>query len=107
MRLKLGTLMLAMYASSAALAQTCTPTAITPYVLVNGGSWTQTSSASVKVGDWAILGPQPTSGGSWSWSGCGTSGSSREQTITPTTACTATATYTNSCGAKTTQAFSM
>ncbi|HEY9108074.1 MAG TPA: hypothetical protein VIN58_15435, partial [Roseateles sp.] len=79
MRLKLGTFLLALSFGSAALAQTCTPTAITPYVLVNGGSWTQTTSASVPSGSWAILGPQPVSGGSWSWSGCGTSGSSREQ----------------------------
>jgi hypothetical protein len=101
--------MLAVVASagSPALAQTCTPTAITPYVLVNGGSWQQTASATVKAGDWAILGPQPVSGGSWSWSGCGTSGASREQTITPTAACTATATYTNSCGARTQQAFAI
>jgi hypothetical protein len=75
--------------------------------LVNGGSWQQTPSATVKAGDWAILGPQPVSGGSWAWSGCGTSGASREQTVRPTAACTATATYTNACGAKTQQAFSI
>jgi len=89
-----------------ALAQTCTPTAITPYVNING-TWTQTSSATLKSGTSAILGPQPVSGGQWSWSGCGTVGASREQTIQPTGACTATATYTNSCGAKTQQAFSI
>ncbi|WP_235531899.1 sialidase family protein [Pelomonas sp. Root1237] len=108
MRLKLGTLMLALgaVAGSPALAQTCTPTAITPYVKVNG-TWTQTASATIKTGASAILGPQPTSGGMWSWSGCGTAGASREQTIQPPAACTATATYTNSCGAKTQQAFSI
>ncbi|HEY8876729.1 MAG TPA: glycoside hydrolase family 5 protein [Roseateles sp.] len=107
MRLKLGTFLLALGVSSVALAQTCTPTAITPYVLVNGGSWTQTTSASVPAGGWAILGPQPVSGGMWSWSGCGTAGGSREQTITPTAACTATATYTNACGAKSTKQFTI
>ncbi|WP_207911079.1 WD40/YVTN/BNR-like repeat-containing protein [Roseateles saccharophilus] len=100
--------MLALAASGAlpAIAQTCTPTAITPYINVNG-TWTQTSSATIKTGASAILGPQPTSGGSWSWSGCGTVGASREQTISPAGACTATATYTNSCGAKSTQAFNI
>ena len=108
MRLSLSTLMLAVVASAGmpALAQTCTPTSITPYVYFNG-KWNQTASATLKTGDSAIFGPQPVSGGSWSWSGCGTAGASREQTISPSAACTATATYTNSCGAKSTQAFSI
>jgi hypothetical protein len=89
-----------------ALAQTCSPTAITPYINVNG-TWIQTSSATIKTGSSAIFGPQPVSGGSWSWSGCGTAGSSREQTISPATACTATVVYTNSCGAKSTQVFNI
>jgi xyloglucan-specific exo-beta-1,4-glucanase len=84
----------------------CAPTALTPYINVNG-SWMQTASANIKLGSSAILGPQPVSGGSWSWSGCGTASASREQTITPAAACTATATYTNSCGAKSQQAFSI
>lgn len=84
----------------------CTPTAITPYVNVNG-SWTQSASATVSAGEAAILGPQPVSGGMWTWNGCGTAGGAREQTVRPTAACTATATYTNSCGAKTLQAFSV
>ncbi|KQW43626.1 MULTISPECIES: glycoside hydrolase family 5 protein [unclassified Roseateles] len=91
-------------AATATRGTACTPTAITPYISANG-SWTQTSSASVTAGNSAILGPQPVTGGSWGWSGCGTSGSAREQTITPAASCTATATYTNSCGAKSTQAF--
>ncbi|HLO77088.1 MAG TPA: glycoside hydrolase family 5 protein [Magnetospirillum sp.] len=92
--------------ATATRGSTCTPTAITPYINV-GGSWTQTASASVPAGQSAILGPQPVAGGMWSWNGCGTSGGSREQTITPTAACTATATYTNACGAKTLQSFSI
>lgn len=84
----------------------CTPTAITPYVNVNG-SWTQSASATVSAGEAAILGPQPVSGGMWTWNGCGTAGGAREQTVRPTAACTATATHTNSCGAKTLQAFSV
>ncbi|HEV8692257.1 MAG TPA: hypothetical protein VGQ91_18270, partial [Ideonella sp.] len=108
MRLSLWTLLLAMGATAGlpALAQTCSPTAITPYINTNG-KWTQTSSATLKTGDSAIFGPQPVSGGSWSWSGCGTAGTSREQTIQPAAACTATATYTNACGAKSQQTFTI
>jgi len=49
---------------------TCTSTAITPYIQVNGGAWQQTNSASVTSTASAVnLGPQPTTGGSWSWTG--------------------------------------
>ncbi|WP_457447930.1 cellulase family glycosylhydrolase [Roseateles sp. P5_E4] len=92
--------------ASATRGSSCAPTAVTPWVNVNG-TWTQTASATVSAGSSAILGPQPISGGMWTWSGCGTAGGSREQTITPTASCTATATYTNSCGAKSTQAFAI
>lgn len=92
--------------ASGTRGSSCTPTAITPYVNVNG-SWTQSASATVSAGEAAILGPQPVSGGMWTWNGCGTAGGAREQTVRPTAACTATATYTNSCGAKTLQAFSV
>jgi aryl-phospho-beta-D-glucosidase BglC (GH1 family) len=92
--------------ASAIRGTSCAPTAITPYISANG-FWTQTSSATVTAGNSAILGPQPVTGGSWAWGGCGTSGSAREQTITPAASCTATATYTNTCGAKTTQAFAI
>jgi len=92
--------------ATATSGNACAPTAVTPYISVNG-SLTQTASASIKPGASAILSPRPLSGGSWSWNGCGTVGAAREQTITPTAACTATATYTNSCGAKTQQAFSV
>ncbi|MBP1204690.1 hypothetical protein JOD97_002732 [Duganella sp. 1411] len=86
-----------------AWAQTCQPTAVTPFLNINGaGAWSAQSSASVNTGTTVMLGPQPSSGG-WSWSGCGTSGSSREQTVKLTANCTATATLTNSCGAKTVQ----
>ena len=88
-----------------AQAQTCTPTAVTPYIYANG-IW-MTKAAATFNGNQLILGPQPTEGGSWSWSGCGTSGSAREQYITPSASCTATAVYTNSCGAQTTQAFTI
>jgi hypothetical protein len=82
----------------------CTPTAITPYLQVNGGSWQQTATQTVASGATIKFGPQPVSGGSWSWSGLA-SGTSREVTINPTTSGTATATYTNACGAISTQNF--
>ena len=67
MRLQLSTLMLAIGAGAAlpSIAQTCSPTTITPYVKVNG-TWIQTSSATLKTGASATFGPQPVSGGSWS-----------------------------------------
>lgn len=92
--------------ASATRGGSCAPTAITPYINV-GGTWTQTASASVPAGESAILGPQPATGGMWTWNGCGTAGGAREQTIRPTAACTATATYTNACGAKSLQSFSI
>jgi hypothetical protein len=84
----------------------CTPTAITPYIQVDGGTWTQTSTATVNSGSTVVLGPQPTSGGSWSWSGMA-SGTSREVTLTPTSSGTATATYTNASGCQSTQVFTI
>ena len=107
-------LLLSMAAFSAPIwAQTCQPSAITPYLNINGTTaWTQQSSASLNTGSTVVLGPQPFNG-TWSWSGCGTSGASREQTIkltnggTSATTCTATATFTNSCGAKTTQNYTL
>ncbi|KQV59577.1 hypothetical protein ASC95_28085 [Pelomonas sp. Root1217] len=91
--------------SAPAWTQTCQPSAVTPYLNINGTtSWVAKASASLNTGSTVVLGPQPFAG-SWSWSGCGTSGSSREQTLKLTSTCTATATYTNSCGAKTTQQY--
>jgi len=88
-------------------SSSCNPTAITPYIQVNDGTWQQVSSVTVNAGAKVKFGPQPVSGGSWSWTGCGTSGTSREQTIYPAGTCTATATYTNSCGARSTQNFTV
>jgi xyloglucan-specific exo-beta-1,4-glucanase len=83
----------------------CTPTGITPYMQFNG-TWQQANSASVASGSTVILGPQPTSGGSWSWSGMA-SGTTREVTLNPTSSGTATATYTNSSGCQSTQVFTI
>jgi endoglucanase len=102
----LGLLALALAGSPPAVAQTCTATAVKPYIKV-GSTWTNTASTNVAAGTAIVLGPQPTSGGSWAWSGCGSTGTAREQSLTAKASCTATATYTNSCGAKTTQAFAI
>jgi endoglucanase len=91
--------------SAPAWAQTCQPSAVTPYLNINGTtSWVTKASASLNAGSTVVLGPQPLSG-SWSWSGCGASGGSRQQTLKLTASCTATAAYTNSCGARTTQQY--
>lgn len=87
----------------------CTPTAITPYVQIDGGSWSQTTNASVSSGATVKFGPQPVSGGSWSWSGPnGLSATTREITITniqTNQAGNYIATYTNSCGSQSTATF--
>jgi O-glycosyl hydrolase len=89
---------------------TCEPTTITPYISVSG-TWTQESSASVPSTTTAVnLGPQPLSGGSWSWAGPnGFTSTAREIDNIPLSAGSNvyTATYTNSCGAKSTQAFTI
>jgi hypothetical protein len=42
---------------------TVNPTAIVPYLQVNGGAWQQASTVTVNVGDMVNLGPQPQTGG--------------------------------------------
>ena len=89
----------------------CTPTAITPYVQINGGSWQQTATASVAQGGSVKFGPQPVSGGSWSWSGPNNfSGTTREVTISNVQNAQAgnyVATYTNTNGCNSTQSFGL
>ncbi|MGA7524669.1 MAG: NHL repeat-containing protein [Acidobacteriaceae bacterium] len=85
-------------------------TPVVPYIQVDGGAWTQESSASVNSGDTVNLGPQPVSGGSWSWSGPnGFSSSSRVLYAVPLAEGpnTYTATYTNTAGGQTTQTFTI
>jgi hypothetical protein len=57
--------MLAMSTGSVALAQTCAPTPITPYVNVDG-TGSETSTTKLRPGRWATLGLEPAPGGSWS-----------------------------------------
>jgi glucuronoarabinoxylan endo-1,4-beta-xylanase len=96
----------------AVTAASCTPTAIVPYISV-AGVWSAAgvSSATVASTSTAVdLGPQPSSGGSWAWTGPnGFTSTSREidNIALSAGANVYTATYTNSCGAKSTQAFTI
>jgi hypothetical protein len=90
----------------------CTPTAIVPYVSVNGGStWTQESAATVSSTSTAVdLGPQPVSGGSWSWTGPnGYTSTSRQINSIPLSSGVNNyvATYTNTSSCKSTQTFAI
>jgi hypothetical protein len=91
-------------------SSSCTATAIVPEMNV-GGVWTEESSATVSSTTAVVdLGPQPLTGGSWSWTGPnGFTSTAREIDSIPLTAGTDvyTATYTNSCGTKSTQAFTI
>lgn len=93
------------------VGSTCAPTAITPYVQVNGGTWQATASVTVTAGSSVKFGPQPTSGGSWSWSGPnGFSATSREVTIGNVQTSQAgnyVASYTNAGGCRSTRTFSI
>jgi xyloglucan-specific exo-beta-1,4-glucanase len=89
----------------------CTPTSITPYVQLNGGTWQQTANASLAAGGSVMFGPQPVTGGSWSWSGPNNfSAATREAGVSNiqfNQAGNYVATYTNSGGCKSTQTFNV
>lgn len=89
----------------------CSPSSITPYAQVDGGSWSQTGSVTVQSGQSVKFGPHPTQGGSWSWSGPnGFAATSREITISNASASQSgayEATYTNSGGCQTQYGFSI
>jgi CSLREA domain-containing protein len=89
---------------------TVAPTAITPYLEVNGGAWQTTASATVQLTDLVNLGPQPLTGGSWSWTGPGGfTSTSRQINSIPFTSVTNVfvATYTNPAGVTSTQTFTI
>jgi hypothetical protein len=95
-----------------ALTISCTPTAITPYISINGGStWTQESSATVNSPSTVVdLGPQPSSGGSWNWTGPNKyTSTSRQINSIPLTLGTDSyaATYTNASGCKSSETFTI
>ncbi len=85
----------------------CTPTAITPYIEVNGAAWLQAATATAASGSTVNFGPQPM-GGTWIWSGPnGFVSSEREIDNIPlsTGANTYVATYTNAGSCTSTQTF--
>jgi len=85
----------------------CVPTAITPYLQVNGGAWQQASTATVASGSNVNLGPWP-DGGTWSWTGPGGFTSTARQigtTVLNAGANTYVATYTNAAACKSSQTF--
>ncbi len=81
-----------------------TPTPLTPYIQVNGGSWQPRSSVTVNPSETVNLGEQVLSGGSYSWSG--PSGfidpATRIASATPLTSASNvfTLTYTNTSGVR-------
>lgn len=80
----------------------CPASPITPYVQVNGGIWSSSTTVSAVVGDEVRFGPHPTSGGSWSWSGPANYTSSVREAVISNVQTnqtgTYTVTYTNNCG---------
>ena len=86
----------------------CVPTTIIPYLQIDGGSWSQGSTASINIGQTIKFGPQPTTAGSWSWSGPnGYSASTREITISNSQSGNYIATYTNNSACESTQTFTI
>ena len=86
----------------------CVPTTIIPYLQIDGGSWSQGSTASINIGQTIKFGPQPTTAGSWSWSGPnGYSASTREITISNSQSGNYIATYTNNSTCESTQTFTI
>jgi hypothetical protein len=85
------------------------PTAIVPYIQVNGAAWQQISSVTVNPGQSVNLGPQPLTG-TWSWTGPnGYTSTSRQINNIPLTVGNNVfvATYTNSSGVQSAEAFTI
>jgi cellulose 1,4-beta-cellobiosidase len=89
---------------------TCTPTAIVPYLQVNGAAWQETNVATVTATTATVnLGPQPLTG-TWAWIGPGgfTSATRQINAIKLSGGANVyTATYTNASGCKSTEPFTI
>ena len=87
----------------------CVPTAITPYLQVNGAAWQKVANASVPAAATVNLGPQPTTG-TWSWTGPnGYTAATRQINAIPLTAGANvyTATYSNTATCKSMETFTI
>jgi hypothetical protein len=84
------------------------PTAITPYIEVNG-VWQGTNSVTVAVGSTVNLGPQASGSGTWSWSGPSYTASTQQVNNIPLNSPSNvyTATFTNAAGVISTETFTI
>jgi len=95
-------------ASTQIFTITINPTAITPWIQVNGGAWQQVSTATVTLGSTVNLAPWPQTGGTWSWAGPNSFASTSRAIYGISLASGSnsyTATYTNVDGVTSTQTF--
>ena len=85
----------------------CAPTAITPYLKVNSGSFQQTDTVTINSGDSVTFGPQPTNSSGWSWTGPGGfTSTTRQITVSSITSSgNYVATYMNTCGTASSDTF--
>jgi hypothetical protein len=95
--------------STLAFTITIGPTAITPYLEVNGGAWQATNNVAVAPGSSVNLGPQAAGSGTWSWSGPGFTSSAQQVNNIPLTSASNiyTATFTNAAGVTNTETFTI
>lgn len=89
----------------------CQPTTISPFYKINNGSFVGGTAIALQSGNSVVLGPQPTTGGSWTWTGPNNfSATSREITLSNVQTSNAgnyVATYRNNCGATSTATFAI
>ena len=92
------------------ISLSCTATPIVPYLVVNGGAWQQTATATLNSGGSLSFGPQPLDG-TWNWTGPnGFTSNAREFTLTNIQSAQAgqyKASYTNTNGCATTMTFNV
>lgn len=91
---------------------TCTPSTITPYIMINNnGTWLNQSTAAVAAGGSFQLAPHPLNVGTWSWTGPnGFTANTRNFTrssVTTSMSGNYVARYTNTCGAVTQHTFTI